>query len=300
VKQIIYNIGGRILERFPDAKFVLKRAYRFFRTGYLRKRYPEGAFMTCNGAELFCDFSDENYPWYDGDSEYLEYELEVFSSLFDERPPCVILDIGAHWGFYSAILNRSPFAKKISKVISLEADPVNCDILSKTLAAVDNIPVRQVNAAISDKDGHINLYSGGGTCKQTYRSSNSVLTGVIPAISLDSLVETYLAPGEVLTHVKLDIDGYEPAFFAGGERTLKKFRPIIMMEFWAKGLIESGYDLETYWDMLQRNYFVKEACFSSRRLNPLDPKELSYLIAKTMEGITNIVLVPKPAQIVAN
>ena len=293
MKRTVYNTGKAILAPFPKTKVFFKKAYRSIRTGCLKMRHPNGAFLICNGAKVFCDFSSENYFWYDGYSAYLDYELKVFTSLFGEKAPNVILDVGAHWGFYSAFLETTECAQRIAKLVSIEADPVNFNILSKTLAQVSRIPVMQVNAAISDKDGFVDLYSGDGTCKQTYYSSDATRVGKTNAISLDGLTKTFLGPEEYITHVKLDIDGYEPAFFAGGKETLEKYHPVIMTEFWAKGLKESGFDLDEYWDMMQNNYYVKEACFPDPQLNILGYEDLSYLVEKTMQGITNLVLIPK-------
>jgi FkbM family methyltransferase len=293
MKKAIYSAGKRVLTPFPNSKAFLKALYRRFRTNWLRMVYPKGTFMTCNEAQVFCDFSSENYSWYDGDSDYMKYELEVFTSLFRERAPDVVLDVGAHWGFYPAFLSNSIYSKIITKLILIEADPANHNNLSKTLARINFPPVVQINAAISEKNGYSDLYSGGGSCIQTYYSSNTISIGRTQAICLDSVAEGYLKAGEVITHVKLDIDGYEPAFFAGGLRTLKEFNSIIMMEFWAKGLTLSGYDLEEYWSMLQENYYVKEACFPDVRLISLKHEDLTYLVNKTMESITNLVLVPK-------
>jgi len=293
MKKNIYNIGKKILTPFPKTKVFLKQVYRTTRTSYLKMRHPNGGFMRCNGAEVFCDFSSENYAWYDGDSDFLNYELDVFTSLFREKTPDIVLDVGAHWGFYPAFLSNSIYAKIISKLILIEADPSNNDILSKTLAKINQFPVVQVNAAISDKDGYINLYSGHDACTQTYYSPNTFPCGQVQAISLDSMVERFLKNEGVITHVKLDIDGYEPAFFAGGTQILKRFKPIIMMEFWAKGLKVSGFNLEEYWNMLQENYYVREACFPNSCLIPLNHEDLTYLVNKTIDGITNLVLVPK-------
>lgn len=289
----MYQSCKKLLKSFPGSKAFLKQTYRSLRTGYLKMRHPKGGFMMCNGARVFCDFSDNNYCWYDGDSAYLNFEQGIFMSLFDHRAPDVILDVGAHWGFYPAFLDSSLYAKKIKKIISIEADPVNCKLLSETLGNIRSICVEQIDGAISDRDGFVDLYSGVGECRQTYRSSAAIASGKVRAISLDTLVDSFLTSGEQLTHVKLDIDGYEPAFFAGGRRALKKFNPIIFMEFWAKGIKAAGWDMEAYWSMLHNNYCVKEACFSSRSLVPLSHKDLSYLIDKTMDGITNLVLIPK-------
>jgi len=285
--------GETLSKNFKIIKVFLKQLYDELRRKYLKKKYPNGTFLLCNGAHVFCDFSSKNYSWYDGNSRYLEYELEVFTSLFNIRSPDVIVDVGSHWGFYSAFLDKSVFHDKISKLISIEADPINSGIQEKTLSKLENLNVEQIKAAVSDENGYISLYEDGGTCLHTYPSPGSVLNGRVQAISFDTLIEQLLMNGEALTHIKMDIDGYEPALFAGGKYALKRYKPIIMMEFWAKGLKKCEWNLNEYWNMLQNNYFVQEANFSTRSLNLLKQRDLSYLIKKTNNGITNLVLIPK-------
>lgn len=289
---ILYNAGKHVLGPFPKTKRVIKKNSRNLRTTYLNRRYPEGGYLKCNGAEIFCDFSSENYSWYDGNSDYLQYELDIFSSLFNITAPEIVLDIGAHWGFYPAYLAQH-HSEKIKKIICVEADPVNQKILEKTIDNINQLKVEKVDAAISDEDGELILYRGGGACGQTYNTETSFESGRIPALSFDSLAERYLGGGERITHVKLDIDGFEPAFFLGGSQALQKHKPIIMLEFWAKGLSSSEFDISEYWDMLTHSYNIEEACFETRALVPVSDDDLNRLIKKTTKGITNLVLYPK-------
>lgn len=291
--KFIYNRVKKILKPYPGIKLFLIPLYRRTRAGYLRRRYPNGTFLTCHGAQVFCDFTNKNFSWYDGDSEYLKNELETFGSLLQMREPSVVLDIGAHWGLYPAYIANHPTASKINKVICVEPDANNARILSRTISNIKNMTVIQVDAAISNENGHVNLFTGGGSCGQTYKSSGSKQGERVRSTTLDSLIEAHLSENEVLTHIKLDIDGYEPAFFAGGLDSLNKYKPIIMMEFWAKGLKASGIDLVAYWEMLHRNYDVSEVSFPMRELLPMTKKDYSYLVDKTMTGVTNLVLVPK-------
>lgn len=291
--RIIYKFFKRILKPYPGIKLFLKPIYRRSRTVYLRRRYPEGAFLTCNGAEIFCDFSNKNFSWYDGDSDYLAYELQVFLSLFEMRRPDVVLDIGAHWGLYPAYISHHAVKNKPNKIICVEPDVYNARILSRTIANIRNLDVQQLDAAISSNNGYLNLYSGEGACSQTYESPGAMRGREVEAITLDSLIETHLSGDEVVTHIKVDIDGYEPALFMGGQRSLGGCKPIIMMEFWAKGLNASGVDIMSYWNMLHENYHVNEACYTKKALLPLSLDDLSYLSDKTMNGVTNLVLIPK-------
>lgn len=293
LKNTLYDVGKSLLRPFPKTKFLLKRGFRDLRTSFLKMRYPDGAYLECNGCEVYCDFSSDNYAWYDGNSEYMQFELDVFMALFERRKPNVVLDVGAHWGFYPAYLEKHASSRGIRKVIAIEADPVNQPALSKTLSRIRHIPVVQINSAVSDKNGYVDLFKGGGSCGQTYRSATSVLVGKIGATTLDTLMAAHLEAGDEVTHIKLDIDGYEPAFFEGGVSTLANHSPSILMEFWAKGLISSGYKIESFWAMLHGNYEISEACHVTHSLKALERVDLPYLIEKTMSGITNLVLIPR-------
>lgn len=219
--------------------------------------------------------------------------MEVFTSLFKIQAPDVILDVGAHWGFYPAFLAKSTYADNIRKIIAVEADPLNQAILAKTVMSISKPAVIQINAAISENDEDIDLYSGSDSCRQTYQSVNTTAVGTVKAICLDSLSRKFLNAGERITHIKLDIDGYEPAFFTGGESALRQHKPIILTEFWAKGLIASGVDLEKFWKLLNSNYTIKESCFDGKTLKSLTSEDLPYLIKKTIAGITDLVLIPR-------
>jgi len=292
---LIRNVAKGVLSPFPQLKRVLVKNERRLRTAYLRWKHPNGGFLSCNGVRVCCDFRDPNYVWYDGYSEYLEYELSVFNDLLARRAPDVVLDVGAHFGIFPASLTKSLNASRIKRVICVEPDSRPFAMLVRTVAATsgNGLVVQAINAAISDRDGTVGLYSGGGMCRQTYSSSGAVSIGSVKAVSLDSLVKKYLDDGEVITHVKLDIDGYEPAFFAGGEATIAAHRPLVMMEFWPEGLARSGKDIAAYWQQLQGRFFVKEASFSKKSLVDVPVEGLPALIESVAGGITNLVLFPK-------
>jgi FkbM family methyltransferase len=293
LRSALRRLAATMLAPFPSTHAALARVRRAARTRLLRARHPAGGFLVCNGARVFCDFENETYAWYDGDSEYLAYELAVFTSLLRLEAPDVVLDVGAHWGFYPAFLDASPLAADISRLLVVEADPRCQPLLGRTLASLHRLQVERIDAAISEVDGEIELHWD-GALTQTYRSDRTVAShGRVPALTLDTLVRRHLRTNERLTHVKLDIDGAEPAFFAGGTETLRTMDPIVMMEFWARGLLASHVDVAAFWSMLQARYFVSEASFSGRAVVPLRVGDLPALVEKTRETITNLVLLPR-------
>ena len=136
--------------------------------------FPSGRFVRCNDAEIFVNFKDQNFRWYFGNSLFLKQEYEAFKKLLEIKDPCVVVDIGAHWGIFAAMLDADDrFAKKIKRVICIEPDPKNIPYLKKTVSKIKNFPISIIEAAIGDCDSEISAYRSGGCCLQTYTSTQS-------------------------------------------------------------------------------------------------------------------------------
>jgi hypothetical protein len=104
---------------------------------------------------------------------------------------------------------------KEGKVFAIEPDPKTFPILLKN-AGLNNFSIIAENKSFSDED-----------------KENE--------ISLDSYVE---GKGiEKLDFIKLDTDGFEYQIIKGGFNTLKKFKPIMVVEFNKKSLENGGLEL---------------------------------------------------------
>ena len=272
-----------------------KNIYIQTRTVFLRFKYPKGKLIRCNGGEIFVDFHDANYLWYYGNSEFLRLEHIAFKSLLAKRSPRIIIDIGAHWGIFPSQLNadNSPLCSAIERVICIEADPTNILNLTKTVDTITKFKVEVAPFAISDSESTISLYKGGGTCLQTYERPASKYVCDVKAAPLQVILARYSIMDEKVTHIKLDIDGYEPAFFYGASEFLKRHKPLLLIEFWANGLIAAGFNLEKYWEYLNRNYYITETVYPGATYLNLTEEDLPYLVDKTLKGITNLLLIPR-------
>lgn len=272
-----------------------RNVYIQLRTKILRWIYPHGKYVVCNGGPVFVDFNNENYLWYYGYNKFLQQEHDAFKFLFSKRTPKIVVDVGAHWGIFPSQLasDKSPVISEIERLICIEPDPDNLPNLKKTLAKINRFEIDVVPFAVSDKDGFISIFKGGGSCAQTYKSEHSSFVCHVKTAPLQSILCNLLVKLEDVTHIKVDIDGYEPAFFYGATDFLLKYKPFLLIEFWAKGIKAAGFDLPQYWNYLHSMYYIKEVVYPNNYYLDLSKDHLSYLETKTLAGIVNLLLLPK-------
>jgi FkbM family methyltransferase len=255
--------------------------------------YPNGKYVNCNGGEVFVDFHDANHLWYFGKNEFLLQEHAAFVELLNKKTPNVVLDIGAHWGVFPAQLAADKAALGVRRVVCIEPDPRNIPILQKTVQPIDAFEVNVVQVAISDKPGSIGIYAGGGTCAQTYSTDTSRKIGEVRAAPLEDVLRDLKIAGNDVTHIKLDIDGYEPAFFNGARSFLLENKPLLLIEFWAKGIKAAGFNLTEYWQMIHSMYDVSEIVYPDNYHLRLTLAHLDYLEEKTENAVVNLILIPR-------
>lgn len=138
------------------------------------------------------------------------------------EPDAVVLDIGAHIGVVTALL--AGLCPK-GQVYSFEPATENHAHLTINVAAngFDNVTVER--AAIFDTDGEIRL-----EFDATYPGGSHVGDGgaTVPSLRLDTWMR---ATGlDRLDLVKLDVEGVELAVLEGAAETLRRFRPILVVE----------------------------------------------------------------------
>jgi FkbM family methyltransferase len=137
-------------------------------------------------------------------------------------PDAVVADIGAHIGVVTALL--AGLCPK-GHVYAFEPAAENHAHLSANMAAngFDNVTVER--AAVFDTDGEISLeydaaYPGG--------SHVGGAGSTVPSVRFDTWARTVGL--DRLDLVKLDVEGVELAVLAGAAETLRRFRPLVVVE----------------------------------------------------------------------
>ena len=212
--------------------------------------------------------------------------LRRLSELVDPRRTAV--DIGAHLGIFTYFL-----AKKCPRVIAYEPNPDMAELLRLTAAA--NVEV--VCRALSDRAGRATLavpiiegrqVHGLGRVK-AHDDERPAKCFEVELARLDD------EPLENVGFMKIDVEGHEEHVLRGGERLLRRDRPVLLVEIEERhtgkpvaetfGLIERlGYD----------GYFLRAGKLAPvARFDPARDQDVGNLERPGTAYINNFVFKPR-------
>lgn len=165
------------------------------------------------------------------------YERDVtrlFDGLLAEAGPGAVYDIGANCGWFAVRAARGG-----RPVRAFEPVPGTAAYAERNLAAVSAPDAELLRVAVSDRQGigTIHLYSSSGNNSLHERTLpeghplRHVGTAEVPLAPLDALVAEHGLPAPAL--VKIDVEGNELAVLRGARETLRRHRPLIVLE-WAE------------------------------------------------------------------
>jgi len=128
----------------------------------------------------------------------------------------VALDIGANIGLWSRDLTLH-----FAQVIAFEPVSDFRDCLIKNVAN-NNIDIRPY--ALGPEDTTIDMVVTNGNTGHSHVDNNTIGSGSIDMHKLDSL------EFDAVDYIKIDCEGYELSILQGAEQTIKKHRPVIVVE----------------------------------------------------------------------
>lgn len=124
----------------------------------------------------------------------------------------IVIDGGAHVGSWTMYLSNI-----FDEVYSFEPNPYNFECLRLNTENLENVKI--FNVALGKEEGE-GAYNWGGNSGAGYITEGDG----VKIITIDSLD----LPG--LDLLKLDIEGFEPQALMGAEKTIKKYRPTVLVE----------------------------------------------------------------------
>ncbi|MEO0479083.1 MAG: FkbM family methyltransferase [Planctomycetota bacterium] len=156
-------------------------------------------------------------------------------------PQDVILDVGAHCGFFARLLSE---AAPDAALLAFEADPSNFALLQRNFAGLQR-RVEPIHCALSDASGSVRLHR----YKKVNQGKHSLIpfhseTGggsvEVPAQSLDEFWSEWNEDGSRRpTLWKMDVEGAEYLVLRGAEKVASQC-PLIVAEFSAAFLERAG------------------------------------------------------------
>jgi len=278
----------------------LARRVRFklmnVQASWLQLIYPNGKYIQGpNQCSVYADFKNPNFRWYYGKNLFLEQEHTAFTRLFDLKNPSVVVDIGAHWGVFPAMLEAGYHKfPSIKHVICIEPDPENIPILKKTASKIKNFKVTVIESAIGEIDSEVIAHREGGACLQTYNNHNYDSSIKVAIKKIETILSQLDVVPDEVTHIKIDIDGYEPSFFFGSQDWLKNVNPFILTEYWAAGLEKHpNYSTLEYFSVLLNQFYVVKCNYPEGTYSILNIDDLEDLNLQTQTAVVNLLLIPK-------
>lgn len=140
----------------------------------------------------------------------------------------IVVDAGANVGYY--VLEECNLVGETGRVIAIEPEPENYALLGSNVVRNTLRNVTLVHGAVGNSDGHGTMYLSELSNRHTMiapTKGERECIGV-DVFKIDTLVQRLGLPS--VDCVRMDIEGYEIEAMDGMMETLRKFRPILVME----------------------------------------------------------------------
>lgn len=155
----------------------------------------------------------------DGRLRYQGEKIDRALALAPDRR-CVALDVGGHCGLWSYWL-----AKEFQLVIAFEPVALHRECFERNVVNLPNVEL--FPAALGNQTAKVSIHTDPTSSGDSWVEG----PGDIPMVRLDDLKNLDDdARGMSIDLIKLDCEGYEYFALLGGEQTIKKHRPAIVVE----------------------------------------------------------------------
>lgn len=163
--------------------------------------------------------------WMDRVKQYRDgkptYQLSKYNAaLAHVRHRGVAVDVGAHVGLWSRVM-----ALDFERVIGFEPVPAHIECWRANLAGAENATLHEI--ALGDRRGTASLHTRTpGSCGDTSIARDSEPANAahdVPMAMLDDF-------GLEVDFLKIDNEGYEYFVVLGGEETIRRCKPVVIVE----------------------------------------------------------------------
>ncbi len=222
LKNLARSVHAR-LPAGPLRNFLSALAYRcFYRSALADCAWRNGRFevRTVDGTFVVSEREFDPAPL-----------VEDFAGI-EFRPDMVALDVGANIGAVACWMARR--IGPPGRVVVFEPDPDNLAVLRRNLAlnGVSNVTV--VARGAWDRPGELEFHAGGGYtssfCRTSYVRARPERYRVVrvPVTTIDAEAAVLGLPRVDL--IKMDIEGGEGPALRGAAGTLRRWRPVVIVE----------------------------------------------------------------------
>jgi len=167
----------------------------------------------------------------------------------------IVIDIGAHVGYYTLLMAQ--LVGENGKVYSFEPDPVNFQLLKKSVEINGFENVVLIQKAVSNITDKVKLFLGDDD-SAINRIYDAKLGDAKESIDVDSVTidEYFKENDELINFIKLDSEGSEVKIINGMKQFLSRNKELVMMtEFFPFLIKKSGDEPNQYLKSLEKSGF---------------------------------------------
>ncbi len=244
-----------------------------------------GNWVTCRVGEFIWRLDSTQYL----DNQILQYGIfEAATTKWVRqivKPGMVVADVGANFGYYTIQLSKLVGPK--GKVYAFEPSSRFRKRLIDHLERNQCANVLVADCGLTESTQVRELYYGDSSATLLSMGGKVLDTEMVQLRRLDD----YVAERKIerIDFMKVDIDGYESHFVEGAEQTLRKFSPIIIMEFSHLHLLTAGGGVEQLANQLKALGYV----LCSERIGKPYMSRTEFLVeAMNCDHSVNIICFP--------
>lgn len=272
---LIFAKSSRFLSRCGIGKFHFAKVAHGFLL-YFLKSHLKPEFVVVQGHKIFLDSKDSsNLSIY---GTYEPTETELLKREINKGD--VVLDIGAHIGYYTLLAAKLVGEK--GKVFAFEPAPDNFALLKKNVDINSYNNVVLIQKAVSNESARIKLFltETSSVSYRIYDSMDERKSIIVDTITLDEFFEDYKGN---INFIKMDIEGSEGKALQGMINLLKENGNIkVATEFYPSALRSSGITPEDYLKLLLQHGF-KLYCINERE-RIIKPTDIARLMSWVASG----------------
>lgn len=202
-------------------------------------------YVLIDGKKLFLDESDSLFL-----SLSSHETMQVSLSKKEIKKGDVVLDIGAHIGYYTILF--SELVGPEGKVYSFEPHPKNFHLLKKTVETNNLKNVEIFQNIVSDKNGSVDFYLSklDSIGNRMYNSDEADSKIEINSITIDEFLKNR---DKKIDFIKMDIQGAEVLAIEGMKNTLTNNSNIkIIQEWWPSAIEKYGKTADSHLIFLEK------------------------------------------------
>jgi len=220
-----------ILKRGLDFGAVWYKSYSFWKRG--EKKSPEllKFKMPKHGFEFYCRKNKDDFK------TMTFHEDDILNYHFTPKEGDIVVDVGAHIGPYTIIASKRVGSG--GKLVAIEADSRNFDILNRNIQLNKLSNVLALNYAAYSEEKKIKLYlPSSGEESPSYTKYNTIMSDrsrddekfvEVKANTLDWLLLSSRIKQEEVNWIKIDVEGAEYEVLKGAKDILSKSSNITLL-----------------------------------------------------------------------